>query len=102
MSVFLTPELKPFFGGTYFPPEDKYGRPGFPTVLQRLAEAWEKDREKVTTAAATNTLEYVPVMMPTIIVNAKPFSTSPPTLISADLSFFPAEASPARQSRCTA
>ncbi len=52
MSVFLTPELKPFFGGTYFPPEDKYGRPGFPTVLQRLAEAWEKDREKVTTAAA--------------------------------------------------
>jgi uncharacterized protein YyaL (SSP411 family) len=52
MSVFLTPELQPFFGGTYFPPEDRYGRPGFPTVLQRLAEAWEKDRENVTTAAA--------------------------------------------------
>ncbi len=52
MSVFLTPELKPFFGGTYFPPEDKFGRPGFPTVLQRLAEAWEKDREKVVTAAS--------------------------------------------------
>ncbi|MGB8169268.1 MAG: thioredoxin domain-containing protein [Chthoniobacteraceae bacterium] len=52
MSVFLTPELKPFFGGTYFPPEDRYGRPGFPTLLQRLAEAWEKDRETVTTAAA--------------------------------------------------
>ena len=51
MSVFLTPELKPFFGGTYFPPEDKYGRPGFPTVLLRLSEAWEKDREKVVTAA---------------------------------------------------
>ena len=46
MSVFLTPELKPFFGGTYFPPEDRYGRPGFPTVLQQLAEAWKKDREK--------------------------------------------------------
>jgi uncharacterized protein YyaL (SSP411 family) len=52
MSVFLTPELKPFFGGTYFPPEDRYGRPGFPTVLQRLAEAWEKDHENVVTAAA--------------------------------------------------
>ncbi len=51
MSVFLTPDLKPFFGGTYFPPEDRYGRPGFPTVLLRLAEAWEKDREKVVTAA---------------------------------------------------
>ena len=52
MSVFLTPELKPFYGGTYFPPEDRYGRPGFPTVLLRLSEAWEKDREKVTTAAS--------------------------------------------------
>jgi hypothetical protein len=47
MSVFLTPDLKPFFGGTYFPPEDRYGRPGFPTVLRRLAEAWEEDRAKV-------------------------------------------------------
>ena len=52
MSVFLTPELRPFFGATYFPPEDRYGRPGFPTVLLRLAEAWEKDRENVTAAAA--------------------------------------------------
>lgn len=52
MSVFLTPDLKPFFGGTYFPPEDRYGRPGFPTVLQRLAHAWENDRENVASAAA--------------------------------------------------
>lgn len=52
MSVFLTPELKPFFGGTYFPPEDRYGRPGFPTVLVRLSEAWEKEHDKVVTAAA--------------------------------------------------
>lgn len=34
MSVFLTPELKPIVGGTYFPPDDKYGRPGFKTVLK--------------------------------------------------------------------
>ncbi len=51
MSVFLTPDLKPFFGGTYFPPEDRYGRPGFPTVLQQLAYAWENDRENVASAA---------------------------------------------------
>jgi len=56
MSVFLTPELKPFFGGTYFPPEDKYGRPGFPTVLLRLADAWEKDRDNVS-ATATKAIE---------------------------------------------
>jgi uncharacterized protein YyaL (SSP411 family) len=33
MSVFLTPDLKPFYGGTYFPPDDRYGRPGFVTLL---------------------------------------------------------------------
>lgn len=38
MSVFLTPELKPFVGGTYFPPEDSFGRPGFATILQSIAE----------------------------------------------------------------
>src|SRR5471032_259391 len=47
MSVFLTPDLKPFLGGTYFPPEDRYGRPGFPTVLLRVAHAWENGREKI-------------------------------------------------------
>ncbi len=48
MSVFLTPDLKPFLGGTYYPPEDRYGRPGFPTLLTRIAEAWKKDREGIT------------------------------------------------------
>ena len=38
MSVFLTPELKPFFGGTYFPPSDTFGRPGFATVLKSLSK----------------------------------------------------------------
>lgn len=42
MSVWLTPELKPLFGGTYFPPDDRYyGRPGFKTVLTSLAEQWK-------------------------------------------------------------
>jgi len=52
MSVFLTPGLKPFFGGTYWPPEDRYGRPGFTTVLMRVAEAWQKDQSKIEQSAA--------------------------------------------------
>src|ERR1700722_14725068 len=47
MSVFLTPELKPFLGGTYYPPDDRYGRPGFGSLLTRIAEIWEKNPEKI-------------------------------------------------------
>jgi uncharacterized protein YyaL (SSP411 family) len=47
MSVWLTPGLMPFVGGTYFPPDDRYGRPGFATALQRIAEAWKRDRERI-------------------------------------------------------
>jgi uncharacterized protein YyaL (SSP411 family) len=46
-SVFLTPSLKPFYAGTYFPPEDRYGRPGFPSVLAGLSEAWQTRRSDV-------------------------------------------------------
>ena len=48
LSAWLTPDLKPFFGGTYFPPESRYGRPGFDQVLVRLAHAWKEDRKKIT------------------------------------------------------
>jgi uncharacterized protein YyaL (SSP411 family) len=47
MSVFLTPDLKPFYGGTYFPPEQRYGNPGFPMILDRVAEAWQQDRDRI-------------------------------------------------------
>lgn len=47
MNVFITPEGKPFYGGTYFPPEDRYGRPGFKTVLKHIAQAWKEDRERI-------------------------------------------------------
>jgi len=47
LNVFLTPDQKPFYGGTYFPPEDMWGRPGFKTVLLQLAEAWSQKREEV-------------------------------------------------------
>jgi uncharacterized protein YyaL (SSP411 family) len=46
-SVFMTPELKPFFAGTYFPPVSKYGRPGFPEVLTGLQQAWSERRQEV-------------------------------------------------------
>jgi uncharacterized protein YyaL (SSP411 family) len=47
MSVWLTPDLKPFAGGTYFPPEDRYGQPGFKKVLDRIATAWRENHQKI-------------------------------------------------------
>jgi uncharacterized protein len=51
-SVFLTPELEPFFAGTYFPPEESYGRPGFPRVLTTLHDAWLEHPQEVRQTAA--------------------------------------------------
>ncbi len=47
MTVFLTPDLKPFYAGTYFPPDARYGRPGFTQILTALADAYENRREEV-------------------------------------------------------
>jgi uncharacterized protein YyaL (SSP411 family) len=58
MSVFLTPALEPFFGGTYFPPDNRYGRPGFLSLLQYLAEAWRKDRARIL-EAGTNSIRQL-------------------------------------------
>ena len=44
LSVWLTPELKPFYAGTYFPPKDTQGRPGFSTILKAIARGWREDR----------------------------------------------------------
>src|SRR5580693_6527204 len=52
MSVWLTPERKPFFGGTYFPPDNRYGRPGFRAILENLARAWKDDRARVEESGA--------------------------------------------------
>jgi uncharacterized protein YyaL (SSP411 family) len=51
MNVFLTPDLKPFFGGTYFPPGDQYGRTGLRTLLPRIADVWSKQREEIMRSA---------------------------------------------------
>jgi len=52
LSVFLTPDLEPFFGGTYFPPDDRHGLPAFNTVLEGVAEAYRERRGEVAGIAA--------------------------------------------------
>jgi uncharacterized protein YyaL (SSP411 family) len=52
LTVFLTPDQKPFFGGTYFPPVDRYGMPGFPKVLQAIWEAYRARRDEVDAQSA--------------------------------------------------
>ena len=47
LTAFLTPDGKPFYGGTYFPPDDRYGRPGFPKVLSAVRDAWVNRRGEV-------------------------------------------------------
>jgi hypothetical protein len=52
MTVFLTHDLKPFFGGTYFPPASRWGRPGFADLLGELARVWREERPRVEAAAS--------------------------------------------------
>ena len=52
LTVFLTPAQKPFFAGTYFPPADRYGMPGFPKILQAIAEAYHDKRDELDAQAA--------------------------------------------------
>ncbi|MBC7998533.1 MAG: thioredoxin domain-containing protein [Leptolyngbya sp.] len=58
MTVFLTPELKPFFGGTYFPKEPKHGMPAFTQLLEALSEAW-KDRRNEVEETSGNVTEHL-------------------------------------------
>lgn len=59
LSVFLTPDQRPFYVGTYFPPYDHYGRPGFGSILRQLSQAWQENRKDVEKAADNflNTLQ---------------------------------------------
>ena len=58
MTVFLTPDGEPFYGGTYFPPEPRHGLPSFAQVLEALADAWRNRRDEVT-RSATQLVEAV-------------------------------------------
>jgi hypothetical protein len=51
MSVWLTPDLQPFFGGTYFPPVNRFGQPGFPAVLTQIASAWRTQQPQIVESA---------------------------------------------------
>jgi len=51
LTAFLTPEGKPFYGGTYFPPEDRWGRPGLPRLLEAVAQAYRTQREEILRSA---------------------------------------------------
>ncbi len=52
LTVWLTPDRTPFFGGTYFPPEPRGGLPGFPDLLRAIADLWQRDRARVIASAA--------------------------------------------------
>ena len=47
LSVFLTPDKKPFYSGTYFPKDDRHGRPGFLRVLASLRDVWQNERNRI-------------------------------------------------------
>src|SRR5690242_4191203 len=47
LTAFLTPDLKPFFGGTYFPPASQYGRPGFLSLLQQIQQLWSTRHDQI-------------------------------------------------------
>ena len=64
MSCFLTPDLKPFLGGTYFPPQDMYGRPGFKTVLRRIADVWQKKKEEIKSSSSDTMQQLVEMSAP--------------------------------------
>ncbi|HMA17358.1 MAG TPA: thioredoxin domain-containing protein, partial [Thermoanaerobaculia bacterium] len=51
LSLFLTPEGRPFYGGTYYPPDDRFGRPGFPALLRAIADAWKLRRAELESSA---------------------------------------------------
>ena len=51
LNVFLTPDLKPFFGGTYFPPDNRHGRPSFLQVLQHIAQLWRERKMEIEASA---------------------------------------------------
>jgi uncharacterized protein YyaL (SSP411 family) len=64
LSMFLTPEGKPFAGGTYFPPKDDQGRDGFPTVLERIVQLWQTQRKDLENNAEIITVELRRLMKP--------------------------------------
>jgi uncharacterized protein YyaL (SSP411 family) len=75
MTVFLTPEGKPFYGGTYFPPQDRHGMPGFPRLLLAVARAYREKHEDV-----QRTIEQMMAALQQTDVQTAGAAPPPPTL----------------------
>jgi uncharacterized protein len=86
MSVWLTPELKPFFGGTYFPPENRHGQAGLASILAQIADAWTAGRDQIV-ESARDVVEQL-----TKAANAGPVASGTPAidaaLLESGYSFF--------------
>ncbi len=72
LSVFLTPDRQPFFGGTYFPPEDRYGRPGFTSLLNNIATVWRTRRADITSDAGRLTAAVSRALQPDTTAGTAP------------------------------
>jgi len=84
MSVWLTPELKPLFGGTYFPPTDQGGRPGFLSILRRIDEVWHRQRADLEHQAAQGLAALQAQIAASAPGGAEPAGTTPAaTLVDA-------------------
>ncbi len=69
MTVFLTPDAVPFYGGTYFPPQDRYNMPGFPRVLISVAEAYRDDRTIFAKQARRSSTNFAVSARPAVRIN---------------------------------
>jgi uncharacterized protein len=81
MTVFLTPNLEPFFGGTYYPPEDRHGMPSFKHVMTALTEAWRHKRQEIEDSArdisqTLKSMDKLPVKQPLKIEAKEEFDRS--------------------------
>ncbi|MFN3410278.1 MAG: thioredoxin domain-containing protein [Limisphaerales bacterium] len=85
MSVFLTPELKPFYGGTYFPPEPRYGRPSFVQLLERIAELWRERRDELVANAEHIHAQLAEAMSPRSGVSVERRQSEPGAQSSTDI-----------------
>ncbi len=87
MSVFLTPDLQPFYGGTYYPPIARFGRPGFLEVLQEISRTWREDPSRVMASAQTLTDRLRDATRPEAQTDAA-VHVAPPAALDAALAVY--------------
>ncbi|HJQ99558.1 MAG TPA: thioredoxin domain-containing protein [Candidatus Polarisedimenticolaceae bacterium] len=85
LNMFLTPEGKPFYGGTYFPPDDRYGRASFPRVLGAIKDAWENRRDEIETSAVGMAARIVEVSEAAAPASGATVGATESALAAADL-----------------